>query len=146
EIDQSTLDLLKARERKAVGMAEKGSIQDAVNELSKIIDDCPHYASAYNNRAQAKRLLRPGASDNDVLGDLDMAIKYADPSGSDGILGQAYTQKGIVYRDMGDQDAAFFCFSQGASHGNEVAKMAAPKENPYAKLCGKIVSDAMKQL
>ncbi|KAJ1946004.1 hypothetical protein FBU59_002147, partial [Linderina macrospora] len=66
--------------------------------------------------------------------------------GAGEILGQAYTQKAVILRARGDQDGAFYNFSQGAKHGNEVARMAAAKENPYAKLCGKIVQEQMRQL
>ncbi|KAJ2403040.1 hypothetical protein GGI23_000259 [Coemansia sp. RSA 2559] len=144
ELESELLDSLKARERQAIKLAESGKVAEAVGQLDDIIADCPHYASAYNNRAQAKRLLE--RSSDDVLVDLDMAIRYANPDNSDSVLGQAYTQKGIVYRTLGNQDAAFDNLSMGARYGNEVAKMAAPKENPYAKLCGKMVSQAMKQL
>ncbi|KAJ1663165.1 hypothetical protein IW140_005669 [Coemansia sp. RSA 1813] len=144
ELENELLDSLKTRERQAIKLAESGKVAEAVDQLDKIIADCPHYASAYNNRAQANRLLERDS--NDVLADLDLAIRYANPDNNDSVLGQAYTQKGIVYRALGDQDAAFNNFSMGARYGNEVAKMAAPKENPYAKLCGKMVSQAMKQL
>ncbi|KAJ1933341.1 hypothetical protein EC988_009152, partial [Linderina pennispora] len=97
------------------------------------------YASAYNNRAQAYRL--EGKEDL-ALQDLNSAIKH----GTGEILGQAFTQKAVILRAHGDQDGAFYNFSQGAKHGNEVARMAAAKENPYAKLCGKIVQEQMRQL
>ncbi|KAJ2544014.1 hypothetical protein EV175_005932 [Coemansia sp. RSA 1933] len=144
QLDEKTLESLKMRERQAVKLAESGKVAEAVEQLDGIISDCPHYASAYNNRAQAIRLLERNT--DDVLSDLDKAIRYGNPDNSDSVLGQAYTQKGIVYRSLGNQDAAFDNFSMGARYGNEVAKMAAPKENPYAKLCGKMVSQAMQQL
>ncbi|KAJ2525341.1 hypothetical protein GGI11_000092 [Coemansia sp. RSA 2049] len=144
ELENGLLESLKARERQAVRLAETGGVSEAVDQLSTIIDDCPFYASAYNNRAQANRLL--GSSADAILADLELAIRFANPDNSDGVLGQAYTQKGIVYRALGNQDEAFNSFSMGAKYGNEVSKMAAPKENPYAKLCGKMVSQAMRQL
>ncbi|KAI8319657.1 hypothetical protein GQ54DRAFT_238742, partial [Martensiomyces pterosporus] len=139
-IDDALLASLKERERQAIKIAENdGDIAGAIKALSAVIDDCPHYSSAYNNRAQAYRL---EGKEAEALDDLDSAIRYAQ---SDDTLGQAYTQKAIILRAKGDQDGAFYCFSQGAKYGNEVAKMAAAKENPYAKLCGKIVSESMRQ-
>ncbi|KAJ2846214.1 hypothetical protein IWW36_004455 [Coemansia brasiliensis] len=132
---------LKQREVHAIATAESGKIEDAIKELSDIIAEYPEYASAYNNRAQAYRLTN--ASSSTIIADLDTAIKCASDNQT---LGQAYTQKAIVLKAEGDQDGAFHNFSQGAKYGNEVAKMAAPKENPYAKLCGQMVAQAMQQL
>ncbi|KAJ2065307.1 hypothetical protein GGI17_000359 [Coemansia sp. S146] len=142
-ISDSQLVELQDLERRAILAAERdGDIQGAISQLTQIIHDCPSYASAYNNRAQALRL--DGADPSAVLADLDSAIRYAQ---DDKTLGQAFTQKGIVLKAMeGDQDEVFNCFAQGAKCGNEVARLAMAKENPYAKMCGKIVTEAMRQL
>ncbi|KAJ1746178.1 hypothetical protein LPJ78_006008 [Coemansia sp. RSA 989] len=139
--DSDTIAQLKKREAYAIATAESGKVEDAIGELSRIIAEYPEYASAYNNRAQAYRLTN--ASPSAIIADLDAAIKCASDNQ---ILGQAYTQKAIVLKAEGDQDGAFYNFSQGAKCGNEVAKMAAPKENPYAKLCGQMVTQAMQRL
>ncbi|KAJ2688280.1 hypothetical protein IWW39_002324 [Coemansia spiralis] len=143
QISESKLVELQGREHRAILAAERdGNLQGAISQLSQIIQDCPSYASAYNNRAQALRL--DGADPSAVLTDLDSAIRYAQ---DDKTLGQAYTQKGIVLKAIeADQDDVFNCFAQGAKCGNEVARLAMAKENPYAKMCGKIVSEAMRQL
>ncbi|KAJ2003685.1 hypothetical protein GGI04_002886 [Coemansia thaxteri] len=142
-ISESQLADLQARERNAILAAEQdGDVKAAIAQLTQIIEEYPSYASAYNNRAQALRL--DGADLSAVLSDLDSAIRHAQ---DDKTRGQAYTQKGIVLKAQGgDQDDVFDCFAQGARCGNEVARMAMEKENPYAKLCGKIVSEAMRQL
>ncbi|KAJ2497510.1 hypothetical protein GGH96_005047 [Coemansia sp. RSA 1972] len=139
--DETTLAELKQREIHAVAAAERGKVDEAIKQLTDIIVEYPSYASAYNNRAQAYRL--QDASSSMVIADLDCAIKCAY---EDQTLGQAYTQKAIVLKALGNQDDAFYNFSQGAKCGNSVAKTAASKENPYAKLCGQMVSQAMKQL
>ncbi|KAJ1854393.1 hypothetical protein GGH12_004550 [Coemansia sp. RSA 1822] len=139
--DETTLAELKQREIQAIAAAEQGQVDDAIRQLTDIIVEYPSYASAYNNRAQAYRL--QSASSSMVIADLDCAIKCAHDNQT---LGQAYTQKAIVLKALGNQDDAFFNFSQGAKCGNSVAKTAASKENPYAKLCGQMVSQAMKQL
>ncbi|KAJ1661489.1 hypothetical protein GGF38_003599 [Coemansia sp. RSA 25] len=143
QLSESKLEELLGRERRAILAAERdGDIQGAISQLTQIIHDCPSYASAYNNRAQALRL--NGADPSAVLADLDSAIRYAQ---DDKTCGQAYTQRGIVLKAMeGDQDEVFNSFAQGAKCGNEVARVAMAKENPYAKMCGKIVSEAMRQL
>ncbi|KAJ2879777.1 hypothetical protein GGI21_003455 [Coemansia aciculifera] len=143
KISESQLAKLQELERHAIIAAERdGNIKEAISQLTQIINDYPSYASAYNNRAQALRL--NGADSATVLADLDSAIRYAQ---DDRTRGQAYTQRGIVLKAMeGDQDEVFNCFAQGAKCGNEVARLAMAKENPYAKMCGKIVSEAMRQL
>ncbi|KAJ1643530.1 hypothetical protein J3B02_004137 [Coemansia erecta] len=131
---------LKALERQAIRAAEAGNSGKAIAMFSEILSDHPNYSSAFNNRAQVHRLM---GNSSEALRDLDRAIEYAQEKR---VLGQAYTQKAIILRSKGDQDGAYYNFSMGARFGNEVAAMAAPKENPYAKLCGKMVSEAMRQL
>lgn len=97
------------------------ALTKAITELTSLIDANPTYASAYNNRAQALRLLHGDDLTRKELGastvwmDLCEAIHYASPSsdepprGEDGgkaeviskvspfaakILGAAYTQRG----------------------------------------------------
>ncbi|KAJ1728296.1 hypothetical protein LPJ61_004108 [Coemansia biformis] len=140
-IPADLLAMLRKREIQAIHAAENGQLDSAVLKLTEIIADCPHYASAYNNRAQARRL--QGTSTQDVMADLDMAVSYAADQNT---LAQAFTQKAVVLKESGDQDGAFYYFSQGAKHGSEVAKMAVARENPYAKMCGNMVAQAMKQL
>ncbi|KAJ1878706.1 hypothetical protein LPJ57_003260 [Coemansia sp. RSA 486] len=131
---------LQSLERQAIQAAETGNLTLALTRLTDILDTHPYYASAYNNRAQVYRLI--GTMDK-ALQDLDKAIEHAQ---EESVLGQAYTQKAIMLRSKGDQDGAYYNFSMGARYGNHVAAVAAPKENPYAKLCGKMVSEAMRQL
>ncbi|KAJ1931955.1 hypothetical protein FBU59_006535, partial [Linderina macrospora] len=82
EIDAAQLAELKSREVQAIKTAESGDIAGAITALSAIISDCPQYASAYNNRAQAYRL---EGKDDLALQDLDGAIEH----GAGEILGQA---------------------------------------------------------
>ncbi|KAJ2776609.1 hypothetical protein H4R18_005588 [Coemansia javaensis] len=140
EIGAEALQALREREARAVRAAEAGDVARAVDELTQIIADEPRYASAYNNRAQALRL--QGAAADAVVADLDRAIAL----GAGRTLALAFTQKGVMLRERGDQDGAFYCFSQGAKLGCEVAKAAAARENPYAKMCGSVVAQAMRQL
>lgn len=36
-------------------------------------------------------------------------------------------------------------FQQGGRYGNEIARQMAVKTNPYAKMCGAIVKEAMRK-
>ncbi|KAJ2614154.1 hypothetical protein H4S08_001855 [Coemansia sp. RSA 1365] len=143
-IDEKQLQLLQKRELEAVRLAENGDIEQAIVQLTQIIEEYPQYASAYNDRAQAYRL-QPGIFNKQlIIDDLDAAIKYADNGQT---IGYAYTQKAIVLREMEQtEDEVFYNFSQGAKYGNEIARMAVARENPYAKLCGKMMTEAMRQL
>ncbi|KAI9208215.1 uncharacterized protein BJ171DRAFT_490664 [Polychytrium aggregatum] len=131
---------LKELERAAVGLAEKNNIDGAIGKFSEAIELCPHYASAYNNRAQALRI--KGDSER-ALEDLDKAIEHG--QGQVAILKQAYTQRAIIKKQRGDEAGAEADFAEGARHGNEVAKQAV-QSNPYAKMCNAIVSEAMAKL
>ncbi|KAK9695008.1 hypothetical protein K7432_013193 [Basidiobolus ranarum] len=141
EIPADLLAKLKASEVEAVKIAENGNLVEAIKKLSEIIDECPQYSSAYNNRAQARRLNEDTAG---ALEDLEKAIETA--NGDVSVLKQAYTQRAIVKKSNGDQEGARLDFEKGAHYGNTVARDAAVRENPYAKLCNAMVMEAMKNL
>ncbi|RKP10119.1 tetratricopeptide repeat protein 36 [Thamnocephalis sphaerospora] len=140
-IPEELLAKLKALEKEGVQCAEANNLAGAIEKFSKAVELCPTYASAYNNRAQARRL--QGDLDGAFL-DLGHAIEYA--VGDAAILKQAYTQRGIIQKARGNADAAFQDFERGARYGNPVAKEAAVRENPYAKMCNAIMVEAMNKL
>ncbi|KAJ9609982.1 hypothetical protein H2200_006312 [Cladophialophora chaetospira] len=155
-------------------------IQQSISLLNTIIQDEPHYASAWNNRAQAYRLL---ITDEDfsknpllvaeIFADLAQAISLATPekastavSSADAkVLASAHTHRGYLLllaskskggramlskipglRGMSVDDfeeAASRDLAMGGRYGNETARQLAVKTNPYAKLCGSIVREAL---
>ncbi|PVZ98692.1 hypothetical protein BB558_005306 [Smittium angustum] len=137
--EESVLKKIKSNEANAVALAESGDIDQALLLLSDIIKQYPEYGSAYNNRAQVYRLKK---DDRRALDDLTKAIEVGDEK----VLGQAYTQRGILKRSMGDEIGCLDDFTNGAKYGNEIAKIATVKENPYAKMCNAIVLKAMAEL
>ena len=58
--------------------ANLGNLERALELLDCIIDENPKYASAFNNRAQIKRLLQ---RDEDAMMDLGMAIELTHEKG-----------------------------------------------------------------
>ncbi|KAI8807064.1 tetratricopeptide repeat protein 36-like protein [Cladochytrium replicatum] len=140
EPDERTLAQLKAIELEGVRLAEKNALTSALEAFTKATELWPTYASVYNNRAQLYRLL--GNTDA-ARADLDTAIRCG--VGNSTVLKQAYTQRAILRRQQGDGEGAEADFAQGARYGNEVAKSVV-KNNPYAKLCGDMVQQAMAKL
>lgn len=157
-------------------------VNSAILALTSIIDTNPRYASAYVNRAQARRLL-PGALEQavvvaDIFSDLDIAVSTASPSSpkesitSDTarVLSSAHTHRGSllmrasVYKEFREilvslnlpllrttveasqfEDLASKDFSVAGRYGNKTAQELAVKTNPYAKLCGQIVKEALQR-
>ncbi|KFZ07081.1 hypothetical protein V501_06793 [Pseudogymnoascus sp. VKM F-4519 (FW-2642)] len=81
------------------------TIQTAINELTSLIEAHPSYPSAYNNRAQALRLLHgsdltvASAGESGIMSDLAQAIRLCIPTTTGlqaDILAKAYTQRGAV--------------------------------------------------
>lgn len=54
---------------------------------------------------------------------------------------QAYTQKGILLKQRGDDDEALECFEKAASFGNTMAKKQSIAMNPYARMCNQMLSE-----
>jgi hypothetical protein len=59
------------------------------------------------------------------------------------VLRQAFTQRAVIKRKMGDSCGADRDFAMGALHGNEIAK-GIVRQNPFAKMCNAIVMEALK--
>ncbi|ANB13312.1 hypothetical protein AWJ20_1598 [Sugiyamaella lignohabitans] len=139
--------------------------------LDSIIKQEPNYASAYNNRAQLKRLLISNDANeesqfNSIIDDLEKAIKLAEPEGKNSgldiivskmqatLLQNAYTQLGAIYIKMAGipanadrawnfEEKASQMLYRAGEYGSELAKELSSKVNPYAKLCGNMVQEAL---
>jgi hypothetical protein len=154
------------------------SIREAITAFDEILKVEPKRASAYNNRAQARRMLynvdelHAHAPDVKlIMQDLNSAIQYASSTPSPTtahakVLSAAYTQRGSLYfqcsKDAkvrsvvasvdGDgnldsrtcEEIASRDFAMGGKFGNALAKRMAVHTNPYAKLCGEMVKQAMQ--
>ena len=61
EVEEDSDAVQKANdlEVQAVRVAEEGNLEDALELLTRAINEAPNYASPYNNRAQVSRPLLP---------------------------------------------------------------------------------------
>ncbi|KAG0334691.1 Tetratricopeptide repeat protein 36 [Podila humilis] len=139
-IEPELLKKLKDLESEAVLLAEKDDINGAIGKFTEIIDLCPTYASAYNNRAQAYRIQENNEA---AIKDLDKAIEHG--NGQTAILKQAYTQRAIIKKLKGDKDGAQVDFERGARFGNPVAKAISVQDNPISQLCGAMVMEMLNK-
>ncbi|THW51218.1 hypothetical protein D6D21_01583 [Aureobasidium pullulans] len=162
-----------------------GTAQDTIDELSSLIKESPGYASAYINRAQARRLLVPldglftpdyAEASEQLLKDLQQGIQLAEPKSSDQepsthqttVLAAAHTHRGFLLLKIADiirngeqvhgvneavksasaetiEEQASRDFAAGGQYGNKEAREMAVRTNPYAKMCGAIVKEALKK-
>jgi hypothetical protein len=160
------------------------AIGSVIQDLSKLIDEYPQYASAYVNRAQAARLLVPveslfssdhASKSARIFNDLGRGIELASPLVSFDhtsphqreVLAAAYTHRGFLLLKAADmvkngqnvhgvdvlasstatgiEEIASDDFARGGSYGDALGKQMAVKTNPYAKMCGAIVRDALQE-
>lgn len=188
-------------------------LRTAIDSLSALIAQHPDHASAFNNRAQATRLLLGDdlRTNESVWADLSTAIALISDGGAESstlnrrraqaqvskheasVLSKAYTQRAWLLwklakassieplsassRDeegrkqaeddvLAGKDSSFRQsqlpaqllalssqdleemasrdFNMGGIYGDESARSMAVKTSPYAKLCGAIVKEAMK--
>jgi tetratricopeptide (TPR) repeat protein len=138
-IDPDQLVQLKALEREAVQLAEHGHIEGAIFKFTEAIALNSQYASAYNNRAQALRLV--GRLD-EAMDDLNTAVPLA--TGQPRLLGQIYTQRATIHKAQDRPEEAKKDFASGAACGNAMARHMSVDENPYAKMCHAMVLEAMR--
>ncbi|PWN52536.1 hypothetical protein IE53DRAFT_385015 [Violaceomyces palustris] len=92
-------------ELEAITLAESGQLEKALERLDEVIQENPLWASAFNNRAQIKRLLKRPF--NDVYTDLTRSIELVltssdseDPNAiterRSKVLAQAFTQRSAL--------------------------------------------------
>lgn len=158
------------------------SIHTAIAQLSDLLQQHPKYASAYNNRAQARRMLfqssdgtSTAANNCLVFADLSHAIELASPKLTGDpvsteqaqVLASAHTHRALLlYKACQSENSCQLIsdipalqglntdaleemasrdFGVGGRYGNKVAKQMAVHTNPYAKLCGSIVKEALRK-
>lgn len=179
---------LQEEERLALEIVNQQSparldIELAISKLGQIIKSAPRYASAWNNRAQATRMLHHASNEpaersaqtQSILADLRTAIALATPATpADSVsqldakvLASAHTHRGYILwqasrsdpavrvlasvrelRDLSREDVEEMAsrdFFLGGRYGNQIAQQLAVRTNPYAKLCGSIVKEAMRK-
>jgi hypothetical protein len=171
----TTINQLVEQEKNAIKFVDSKQYIHAMHIFNEIVCKYPNYASAYNNRAQLKRILNTGNGYNgssnmekkqpdnqivqSVITDLKRAIELCHESNKVSkmqgtVLCQAYSQLGAVYLEQaksenadGDrwvlEELASEALYNAGLYGNEVAKSLGTKINPYARLCGNIVKDAL---
>lgn len=162
--DSATGNVEKEEEKKQVFGKAHGI-------LTRLIEEYPEYASAYNNRAQVLRWFHsspnsstssPSILSTTALSDLQTAITLTtspsqtlSPQAAN-LLAQAHTSLGAIYHQSqshthtqtsnpGAENLANQHFALGAQYGNEVARAMSIQTNPHAKLCGEIVREAMRK-
>lgn len=171
-ITPETYDSLNKREREIIAplqhaVVSRETAQVATQALTALINEYPAYPAAYVNRAAAVRLLselepqdesEEAAITARLLGDLGRAITLCSP-GADAesvspvqarILADAHTHRGyLLLREARRgtraeaEELASRDFFLGGKYGNKIAQQLAVQTNPYAKMCGAIVKEAL---
>ncbi|ETN38623.1 uncharacterized protein HMPREF1541_06660 [Cyphellophora europaea CBS 101466] len=182
------LQSIQAAEREALlplnqEEPSESDIWKSISQLDTIIHNNPTYASAWNNRAQTRRMLydieqlcQQVQELRMVLDDLSHAIDLATPKNplapvpamDAKVLASAHTHRGYLLYSAsrsaklakavissvpnlhrldkdGLEEMASREFTLGGRYGNDTARQLAVRTNPYAKLCGSIVKEAMQK-
>nr|XP_048272717.1 tetratricopeptide repeat protein 36 [Myodes glareolus] len=138
---QAQLEQSKALELQGVRAAEAGDLHTALEKFGQAICLLPERASAYNNRAQARRL------QGDVAGALEDLERAVTLSGGRGRAArQSFVQRGLLARLQGRDDDARRDFEQAARLGSQFARRQLVLLNPYAALCNRMLADMIGQL
>ncbi|XP_026361431.2 tetratricopeptide repeat protein 36 [Ursus arctos] len=138
---RAQLEQSKALELQGVMAAEAGDLSTALERFGQAINLLPERASAYNNRAQARRL------QGDVAGALEDLERAVTLSGGRGRAArQGFVQRGLLARLQGRDDDARRDFERAARLGSSFARRQLVLLNPYAALCNRMLADVMRQL
>uniref|UniRef100_A0A0K0DGT9 TPR_REGION domain-containing protein n=1 Tax=Angiostrongylus cantonensis TaxID=6313 RepID=A0A0K0DGT9_ANGCA len=128
-------------EIEGIRLAENGEHDQAIEKLSEAIQRCSVNPSAFNNRAQALRLV---GRVEDSLRDLDQAITLSNGHGKSAC--QAFVQRALIHRLRGDDESSKNDFQKAAELGSSFAKMQVVALNPYAAMCNKMLSEVFTNL
>lgn len=157
-LDTKLVAALVDQERTAIDLYAAEHYQEALDLLSAVILAHPSYASAYNNRAQAYRALDP--VDPRASADLRQAVALATPRSrflskmQATVLKNAHAQLAAIYTELAarsdDQlsweyrEMASSQLALAGSYGEKTLQALAVRVNPYAKLCGGVMEQALK--
>lgn len=149
-------------EKMAILREQQGQLNEALEILDQIIAQEPKYASAYNNRAQVKRI--SNADWKTIVSDLESAIALALPEKPTNrvskmqaqVLRNSYGQLSAIYLQqskMGEntqrswqlQMKASDMMVEASKYGEQIALTLAASLNPYAKLCGNMMETVLSQ-
>ncbi|TSR87295.1 Tetratricopeptide repeat protein 36 [Bagarius yarrelli] len=139
--EPNLLEQVKNLELKGVSAAESGDLEKALGLFHQAIQILPKRASAYNNRAQVKRL--QGHTDS-AIRDLEQAIVLSKGTGCTAC--QAFVQRGLLFRLAQRDDDARADFERAADLGSKFARQQAILLNPYAALCNRMLSEVISNL
>ncbi|KAJ8275884.1 hypothetical protein COCON_G00076360 [Conger conger] len=139
--DSHLLKQVKDLEVLGVAAAESGDLPAALERFSEAIKVLPQRASAYNNRAQTRRLL---GDTEGALEDLEQAISLSGGAGFTAC--QALVQRGLLLRLACRDEDARVDFERAAALGSEFARYQAVLLNPYAALCNRMLSKVINKL
>ncbi|XP_007934659.1 tetratricopeptide repeat protein 36 [Orycteropus afer afer] len=138
---QEQLEQSKNLELQGVMAAEAGDLSTALERFGQAICLLPERASAYNNRAQARRLQGDVAG---ALEDLERAVALSGGRGR--AARQGFVQRGLLARLQGRDDDARRDFERAARLGSPFAQRQLVLLNPYAALCNRMLAEMMGQL
>ncbi|KAG5269066.1 hypothetical protein AALO_G00197930 [Alosa alosa] len=139
--DPSLVIQVKQLELQGVSAAESGDNRTALQCFDKAIQLLPGRPSAYNNRAQTRRL--QGDTAGAIL-DLERAIALSGGTGRTAC--QALVQRGLLFRLGNQKEEARQDFTQAAALGSKFAQQQAVLLNPYAALCNRMLSEVINKL
>lgn len=139
--DPELVKQVKDLELQGVSAAESGDLPAALQHFNQAISVLPQRASAYNNRAQTKRLL---GDTKGAVEDLERAISLSNGTGRSAC--QALVQRGLLFRLSGRDEEGRLDFERAAALGSEFARQQAVILNPYAALCNRMLSEIISKL
>ncbi|MGH0171373.1 UNVERIFIED_CONTAM: hypothetical protein FKN15_074434 [Acipenser sinensis] len=133
----------KVRELELQGVcaAESGDVRSALERFTEAIRILPERASAYNNRAQARRLQGDTAG---ALEDLGRSISLSGGAGRTGC--QALVQRGLVHRLARREEEAREDFQRAACLGSAFARQQVVNMNPYTALCNSMLAQVINKM
>ncbi|XP_018591751.1 tetratricopeptide repeat protein 36 [Scleropages formosus] len=139
--DAMLLEKVKGLELQGVSAAESGDLSEALECFDEAIRVLPQRPSAYNNRAQTRRLQGDTAG---ALDDLERTISLSE--GTSRSACQALVQRGLLHRLAGRDEEARLDFEKAATLGSDFARQQAVLLNPYAALCNRMLSEVITKL
>ncbi|KAL2095712.1 hypothetical protein ACEWY4_007860 [Coilia grayii] len=139
--DPTLVSQVKQLELQGVSAAEAGDVKTALLCFDQAVQLLPGRPSAYNNRAQTRRL--QGDTAGAIL-DLERAIALSGGAGRTAC--QALVQRGLLFRLGNQTEEARQDFTRAAALGSKFAQQQAVLLNPYAALCNRMLSEVIGKL
>jgi tetratricopeptide (TPR) repeat protein len=134
---------ISAKEAEAIKVFSEGHKSEAIEMMTKLVDEYQDNPSPLNNRTQMYRLLK---RIEEAMADCQKCIQICESKPEyDGIKRMALLQMGWIKLGVEGESSALPWFEESALMGSQEGKRMAARCNPYSAMCNQMLHEILSK-